>query len=276
VYAVDRDPQAIAIAKEFATATAGKVVPVPGRFGDLTAILEAQGVPVGSVDGIVLDVGVSSMQLDDPARGFSFRNTGPLDMRMDGLAADTLSAADLVNTASEEQLANIIRTLSNEKKAKGIAGAIVTARRRFGGFHTTEQLAAVVEAAVGGKDAHTKPNIHPATRTFQALRIFVNNELGELDDGLTQAARHLSPGGRIAVATFHSLELHLVRRFARQSAKAELGDTLGGRFRWRGPIVPTLAEVESNPRARSATLMIGEKLPPCDGDSNAEQSKANQ
>lgn len=259
VYAVDRDPRAHEIAQQFAAESGQRVVPILGRIGDLSRLLTENGVAEGTVNGILFDVGVSSMQLDDPARGFSFRGPGPLDMRMGGGIDGDMTAADLVNTASKEHLAEIIQSLSNERRAKAIASAIVGARRRYGPFRTTEQLATVVEVAVGAK-SRSNIGIHPATRTFQALRIFVNDELGELESGLTQAARHLSVGGRLAVITFHSLELHTLRRFARQSGKLTAIENLGGLFSWTGPHTPSDAEVESNKRSRSATLMIGEKV----------------
>eukprot|EP00038_Savillea_parva_P014019 m.9896 g.9896 ORF g.9896 m.9896 type:complete len:463 (+) comp2686_c0_seq1:212-1600(+) len=256
VVAVDRDPTAVSIATGFAEATQGRVVPIHGRFGNLEDVLGAHGYGPGSVDGIVMDIGVSSVQLDTPERGFSFRSRGPLDMRMDPNDPTGITAADVVNAASETQLAQIIHELSDEKRAKGIAAAIVSARRQYGAFKTTAQLAAVVASASGASSG-----IHPATRTFQALRMFVNDELSELDGGCVQAARLLRPGGRLAVVTFHSLELHTVRRFARRTAKSQaVGEMVGGRFTWRPPCGPTPGEVASNPRARSATLMAGEKV----------------
>ncbi|PWB62690.1 MAG: 16S rRNA (cytosine(1402)-N(4))-methyltransferase, partial [Bradyrhizobiaceae bacterium] len=196
VVALDRDPQAIADGVALVAAAAGRLRLVEARFSELAEVLRRLGVD--KVDGVLLDIGVSSMQLDAPARGFSFRADGPLDMRM---GDEGPSAAELVAAASERDLAAIIRVLGEERHAGAVARAIVRARAQAP-IRTTGALAELVARVV-----HARPGeIHPATRTFQALRIFVNDELGELAAALAAAERVLASGGRLVVISFHSLE----------------------------------------------------------------------
>ena len=250
VIAFDRDPDAIA---------AGRAADVPGltlvedRFSRMAAHVE-------DVDGVTLDIGVSSMQLDQAARGFSFQSDGPLDMRMEQAGE---SAADFLNTADEGDIADIIYRYGDEPKSRRIARAIVAARP----VTRTAELASVVRRAVGWREGQKSD---PATRTFQAVRIHINRELGELEDGLEAAERVLKAGGRLAVVTFHSLEDRIVKRFLRErsgqtpAGSRHLPDMVG-----RGP-APTFeavakpvraseAELTRNPRARSATLRVARR-----------------
>jgi len=216
---------------------------------------------IHEVDGIVLDLGVSSMQLDTAARGFSFRNDGPLDMRM---AGEGMSAADIVNQASEAEIADILYYYGEEKAARRIARAIIAARPITG----TAQLAAIVSEAQG--PAALRLAIHPATRTFQALRIHVNDELGELERGLDAALTILKPQGRLVVVSFHSLEDRMVKQFLvgrstaapRASRHAPVTAVPNAAFQLltTRPRIPTDAETAANPRARSAKLRAGLKL----------------
>lgn len=260
VYAIDRDPNVAVTAKKLAVAFPGRFFWIAGNFGDMVELLAHQGVP--HVDGIVLDVGVSSMQLDNAARGFSFKNDGPLDMRMSDAGE---SAYDVVNQASEEQLADIIYNYGEERKARQIARAIIKARENAP-IQRTRELADIVKSVVRSKDG-----LDPSTRTFQALRIHVNNELSELTDALTAAERLLVDGGRLVVVTFHSLEDRIVKQFLQSRS----GETRGGSrhlppheathaaaagglptffLEKRKPVMPGPSEIRLNPRARSAKL----------------------
>ncbi|WP_373487077.1 16S rRNA (cytosine(1402)-N(4))-methyltransferase RsmH, partial [Blastomonas sp.] len=194
VHGIDRDPDALAAAQELAEASEGRFVFHAARFSDMAAVLAAAGVD--QVDGVVFDIGVSSMQLDQAERGFSFQSDGPLDMRM---GQTGLSAADFVNTADEADIADVLYIYGEERQSRRIARAIVAARP----LERTLQLAAVVRKAIGYRPGAPKD---PATRTFQAIRIHVNGELDELRDGLLAAEAMLAPGGRLAVVSFHSLE----------------------------------------------------------------------
>lgn len=256
VYAIDRDPSAIARAREMAKEFSGRLFPVEGCFGGMRELLRAAGAE--KVDGIVLDIGVSSMQIDDGARGFSFRHDGPLDMRMSG---EGLSAADIVNTASEKELADIIFQYGEERASRRIARKIVESRP----LSTTGDLARVVHEVL---PMHGGMRTDTATRTFQALRIFVNDELGELDRALEAAEGMLNPGGRLVVVTFHSLEDARVKAFMRERS----GRAAGG-SRHAPAVAParaatfaagkkmkcTAQEAARNPRARSATLRWAER-----------------
>ncbi len=252
VVAIDRDPTAIAAGAEMVRAAEGRLRLVPGRFGDLDTLLA--GIGEERADAVVLDIGVSSMQLDQAERGFSFQADGPLDMRM---AQEGPSAADFVNEADEAEIADVIYRYGDEPKSRRIARAIVAARP----VTRTGELAAIVRRAVGWKP-HDKKD--PATRTFQAVRIHVNRELGELADGLAAAERVLKPGGRLAVVTFHSLEDRMVKRFLRDrsgaapSASRHLPAATAATepsFEKVGRAVRAgEAELARNPRARSATL----------------------
>ncbi len=261
IIAIDRDPSAIAAGQPLVAASAGRLRLVPGRFGDLDALLRDTGE--AQADHVVLDIGVSSMQLDAPERGFSFRLDGPLDMRM---GTDGPSAADLVNEADEAVLADIIYHYGEERRSRAVARAIHEARRR-GRIETTGQLAELVAGVVR---AEPGSHIHPATRTFQGLRIAVNDELGELVRALHAAERVLRPGGRLAVVTFHSLEDRIVKQFfaARSGRSAHGSRHLPGApveavrsfsLVTKGPVLPGEAETARNPRARSAKLRAAER-----------------
>lgn len=268
VVAIDRDPSAIAAGAGLVAEACGRLRLVPGRFGDLDVLLAEIGesrVDGGLADRVVLDIGVSSMQLDQPERGFSFRHDGPLDMRM---GADGPSAADIVNIAEESALADIIYHYGEERRARAVARTIIEARRR-GRIETTAQLADLVAGVVR---AEPGSGIHPATRTFQGLRIAVNDELGELVRALHAAERALRPGGRLAVVTFHSLEDRIVKQFfAARSGRASQGSrhlpgalpgsTPARSFQLvtKGPVLPGEAETARNPRARSAKLRAAER-----------------
>jgi 16S rRNA (cytosine1402-N4)-methyltransferase len=255
---LDRDQAALEIARERLTDFGARAILKQGSFDEILS--HAAEIGWNEVQGVLLDLGVSSMQLADPGRGFSFRADGPLDMRFD-LTQD-LTAADLVNELGLEELASVIHRYGEEPKAYKIARAIVQARPLM----STRQLAEIVARVSGQK----KRRIHPATRTFQALRIAVNDELDTLQAGLTQAIQVLEPGGRLAVISFHSLEDRIVKRtFKRESQSCvcppeqpictcEGKQTL--RIITKRPIWPTEAEVEGNPRARSARLRVAEKV----------------
>jgi 16S rRNA (cytosine1402-N4)-methyltransferase len=255
VYAIDRDPNAAAAGRALPEAKAGRLTLLEGRFGDMDRLLAESGV--NRVDGIALDIGVSSMQLDQAERGFSFAKDGPLDMRMEQAGP---SAADVVNEADEGELANIIFRLGEERHSRRIARAIVAARAEKP-FERTLELAAVVAKVV----RKSNDGIHPATRTFQALRIHVNDELGELERGLAAAEKLLAPGGRLAVVTFHSLEDRVVKTFLKQRSgdmpapSRHLPQPVSGpaptfTLLGRKAIAAGAAELARNPRARSAKL----------------------
>ncbi len=247
VIAFDRDPDAVAAASDAA------ITLIEDRFSRMA---EHLGEPV---DGLTLDIGVSSMQLDQPERGFSFGTDGPLDMRMDQAGE---SAADFLNTADEAEIADIIYTYGDEPKSRRIARAIVAARP----LSRTAELAAIVRRAVGYKP-HDKKD--PATRTFQAIRIHINRELDELQGGLVAAEQVLKPGGRLAVVTFHSLEDRLVKRFLKDRSGATASGsrhlppsakTAEPTFdHVAKPVRPGDAELARNPRARSATLRVAHR-----------------
>jgi 16S rRNA (cytosine1402-N4)-methyltransferase len=263
VFAIDRDPDAIKGATPLIERYPGRLHVIQGRFGDLTRLLAERGVD--AVNGITFDFGVSSMQLDQAARGFSFRFSGPLDMRMEQAGP---SAAELVNAMAERPLADLIFTFGEERQARRIARAIVAARD-LAPIETTDRLAEIVRRAIGGK-----PNpkaIDPATRTFQALRIAVNDELGEIDRGLAAAEQLLAPGGRLAVVSFHSLEDRRVKQFLRDRAGAApkgsrhlpvVAEEKQPVFRLiaAGGITASDDELAENPRARSARLRVAEKV----------------
>jgi 16S rRNA (cytosine1402-N4)-methyltransferase len=253
VVGIDRDQTAIAMGADLVEAAQGRLVLTEDRFSNLEAA--CRELDIDGVDGVVFDLGVSSMQLDRAERGFSFRHDGPLDMRMGG---DGPSAADLVAVASERDLSAIIATLGEERHARGVARAIVRARAQQP-ITTTKQLADIVAAVV-----RAKPNeIHPATRTFQALRIFVNDELGELVTALAACERLLAPGGRLVVVSFHSLEDRIVKTFLADRSKTPAGSRhMPERHApaptftvlTKKPVVADAAEIAENPRARSAKL----------------------
>ena len=244
----DRDPAALSIAKETLGPYGDRVELVHSDYRLVDAVLDARGV--AAVDGILADLGVSSMQLDAEGRGFSFRRDDPLDMRMDTTREPT--AAEAIRDADERTLADVIYEFGEERHARRIARAIVAARGR-GALETTAQLADVVRRAIPRKGYS---RIDPATRTFQAIRIWVNRELEGLDAFLGHAVRRLNPGGRLAVITFHSLEDRIVKHTLR-SLQADEG--IGLTVRTKRPLVPSEAEIERNPRARSAKLRAAER-----------------
>lgn len=254
--ALDKDAQAVAAAKRISDA---RFCAVHASFEELAEVLERLGLE--GVDGVLLDLGVSSPQLDDAARGFSFRRDGPLDMRMDTSRGQT--AAQWLATASEAEIREVIRDYGEERFAKQIAKAIVAARQRQP-VVTTGQLAAIVGAAVRTREK----NKDPATRTFQAVRIHLNQELAHLSLALPQILDLLTPGARLAVISFHSLEDRIVKRFMRDAARADVPIRLPlrarelpqPRLRLIGkPVRPSAAETAANPRARSATLRVAER-----------------
>ena len=258
VIGIDRDPSAIALGADLVRQAGDRLVLVEGHFSALDAIVRDCGYE--AVDGVVLDVGVSSMQLDQASRGFSFRLDGPLDMRMSGQG---LSAADIVNTASERDLANIIFLLGEERHSRSVARAIVKARR-LALIRTTFALADIVASTVRARPG----DIHPATRTFQALRIFVNGELQELAAALQAAERVLKSNGRLTVVSFHSLEDRIVKTFLARRSKTPGGSRHAPevkspvptfRVLTKRPVVANEIEIAHNPRARSAKLRVAER-----------------
>ena len=262
VLGIDRDPAAVEAARRRFAAATGAIVE-QGDFAFLEAIAARHGID--RVDGVMFDLGLSSVQLDDPARGFSFRFDGPLDMRMDPREGRT--AADLVNEWSEADLTALIRTYGDERFARRIAAAIVRSRADEA-ITTTAQLRDIVERTIPRR--FWPKRIHPATRTFQALRIEVNHELESLNEGLQAAIRILRPGGRLGVVSFHSLEDTIVKNALHVSAQnclcppQQTHCTCAHRASLlllsRKAIKPDAAELAANPRARSARLRVAEKL----------------
>ena len=254
---IDADPSALDITRERLAQFAGRLTLIHGNFVDLEALAAAQRfVPA---DGVLFDLGVSSMELDTPKRGFSFLSDGPLDMRFD--PTQSRSAADLVNTLPERDLADLIYQYGEESASRAIARAIVAARP----LYTTGELSGVVASAV-----RRRTKVHPATRTFQALRIAVNDELAALRQGLAAAVRVLVPGGRLVVISFHSLEDRIVKRFFVREARdcicppeslvCTCGHQATVQILTRKPIRPTREEIEQNPRSRSSRLRIAARL----------------
>jgi 16S rRNA (cytosine1402-N4)-methyltransferase len=253
------DPQALSLARQRLAEFGGRAILVQASYGTLSAQLQELGWD--DVDGILLDLGVSSMQIDTPQRGFSFLTDGPLDMRFD--PTQPLTADDLVNRADEQELADWIWRYGEDPLSRRIARGICQARP----IHTTLQLAEVVLRAAGGR----KGRIHPATRTFQALRMAVNQELQTIEAVLPQALKALAPGGRLAVISFHSLEDRLVKQYFRRESRdcicpPELPYCTCGHKAIlkevnRHPIEADEVETADNPRSRSAKLRVAEKLP---------------
>lgn len=252
VHAFDRDPDAIAAGQTWPECSAQRLVLHPRRFSEMVAALADAGI--ARVDGIAMDIGVSSMQLDQAGRGFAFAADGPLDMRM---SQDGPSAADFVNTAAESEIADVLFNYGEERQSRRVARAIVAARP----LETTGQLAAVVRKALG---YHAGMPKDPATRSFQAIRIHVNAELEELNAALAASEQLLAPGGRLAVVSFHSLEDRIVKQFLREAGGAvanasrhmpQVAPAAAPTFSHIAKAVrPSAAELASNPRARSATL----------------------
>ncbi len=253
VFAIDRDPGVKVLAEKLQQEFAGRFCFLLGCFSDMVSLLAAQGVE--KVQGVVMDIGVSSMQLDQAERGFSFRLQGPLDMRQ---SQSGMTAADVVNTVAESELADIFYTYGEERQSRRIARAIV-ARRAERPFETTTDLADLIAATLRGKQ-----EIHPATRSFQALRIFVNRELEELEAALAAAEHLLLPGGRLVVVSFHSLEDRIVKQFLRRRSGNDAGGSrhlpqlqqaaIYFTLPVKNAIEATKEELERNPRSRSAKL----------------------
>ncbi len=256
LWAIDRDPAAVARGAALAARYPGRLHVLQGDFADMMALLGAHGVD--ALDGVVLDLGLSSFQIDDPARGFSFREDGPLDMRM---ARHGATAAELIATLDEATLADLLYRFGEERKSRRIARAIVRARAQAP-ITTTAQLAGIIRGVLPRDGS----GIDPATRSFQALRIQVNDELGQIERALHQAAALLRPGGRLVVVSFHSLEDRLVKGFMTEAAgrlPAPSRHDPGGlaarppaafRLLTAKPLRPAADEVAANPRARSARL----------------------
>jgi len=270
VIGIDRDQSAIARGFGLVDAYAGRLTLAEDRFSALDRVARECGAD--AVDGVVLDIGVSSMQLDEAERGFSFRQEGPLDMRMGGTGP---SAADVIAAASERDLANIIYLLGEERQSRAIARAIVAARAEAP-ITTTTALADIVARVVRGKPG----DIHPATRTFQALRIFVNEELHELAEGLAAAERILKPGGRLVVVSFHSLEDRMVKTFLAERSHTPAGsrhlpqvEAAPATFTvlTKRPVTADADELAANPRARSAKLRAGERTEAAPRSTDVEQ-----
>ena len=258
VIGIDRDRTAIAGGFDLVERSGGRLTLIEERFSHLEQVCAAEGLP--SVDGIVMDVGVSSMQLDEAARGFSFRHEGPLDMRM---GHDGPTAADVIARVNEAELADIIYIFGEERHSRAVARAIVAARKEAP-VATTRALADLVARVVRARPG----DIHPATRTFQAMRIFVNEELDELQLALEAAERVLKSGGRLVVVSFHSLEDRIVKNFLNARGKASGGSRHlpevskaepSFRVLTKRPLLPDDSEVAANPRARSAKLRAAER-----------------
>lgn len=292
VYALDRDPTAYALAEQLAKAYPKQIQAMLGQFSEAEALLIKAGVQPGTIDGVLLDLGCSSMQLDAPERGFSLRRDGPLDMRMDGdRYPDMPTAADVVNALDQQALASILRAYGEEKHAKKIASAIIQARSIYP-ISRTQQLASIVAGAFPPSAVYARKDLlqrstHIATKTFQALRIFVNNELNELYTGLKTAQKFLKTGGRLVALSFHSLEDRIVKRFllgismterfnlsirqkVRQASLLDSDPENEGTSAVRAPLMwdlihkkvltPEDQDVQDNPRGRSAKLRAAIKL----------------
>ena len=256
--AFDKDPQAIELGAALVQSDAGRRLQLlHASFADMRRLLAQQGIT--QLQGVLLDLGVSSPQLDDPARGFSFRFDAPLDMRMDTSRGET--AADFLARADERQLTQVIRDYGEERFAVQVAKALVARRESTGAIRSTGELAQVVAGAVKTRE----PGQNPATRTFQALRIHVNAELEELEQGLNAALELLAPSGRLVVISFHSLEDRIVKSFiARESRdepdrRAPFAPPRPTRLRALGRIRASAGEISANPRARSAVLRVAER-----------------
>ena len=242
VYAIDRDPDAIREGQKLIDAYKGRLHLLHGTFGEMAELVRGEGVDF--VDGVMLDIGVSSMQIDRAERGFSFQKDGALDMRM---SQNGLSAADVLNTFGEREIADIIYKYGEERFSRRIAAAVVE-QRKTAPFKTTLEFADLIRRTV----PHKREDIDPATRSFQALRIYVNDELGQLESGLSAAHDLLKAGGRMAIVSFHSLEDRIYMPVVEKQAATLKTIT-------KKPILPTESETKFNPRARSARLRVAEK-----------------
>lgn len=259
IYAIDRDPDAIREGQKLVDAYKGRLHLLHGTFGEMAELVRGEGVDF--VDGVMLDIGVSSMQIDRAERGFSFQKDGALDMRM---SQNGLSAADVLNTFGEREIADIIYKYGEERFSRRIAAAVVE-QRKTAPFKTTLEFADLIRRIV----PHKREDIDPATRSFQALRIYVNDELGQLESGLSAAHDLLKAGGRMAVVSFHSLEDRIVKTFmqeksgktANPSRYMPVVEKQAATLKTitKKPILPTESETKFNPRARSARLRVAEK-----------------
>lgn len=259
VYAIDRDPDAIREGQKLVDAYKGRLHLLHGTFGEMAELVRGEGVDF--VDGVMLDIGVSSMQIDRAERGFSFQKDGALDMRM---SQNGLSAADILNTFGEREIADIIYKYGEERFSRRIAAAVVE-QRKTAPFKTTLEFADLIRRTV----PHKREDIDPATRSFQALRIYVNDELGQLESGLSAAHDLLKAGGRMAIVSFHSLEDRIVKTFmqeksgktANPSRYMPVVEKQAATLKTitKKPILPTESETKFNPRARSARLRVAEK-----------------
>lgn len=259
VYAIDRDPDAIREGQKLVDAYKGRLHLLHGTFGEMAELVRGEGIDF--VDGVMLDIGVSSMQIDRAERGFSFQKDGALDMRM---SQNGLSAADVLNTFGERDIADIIYKYGEERFSRRIAAAVVE-QRKTAPFKTTLEFADLIRRTV----PHKREDIDPATRSFQALRIYVNDELGQLESGLSAAHDLLKAGGRMAVVSFHSLEDRIVKTFmqeksgktANPSRYMPVVEKQAATLKTitKKPILPTESETKFNPRARSARLRVAEK-----------------
>ncbi|MCX5894514.1 MAG: 16S rRNA (cytosine(1402)-N(4))-methyltransferase RsmH [Proteobacteria bacterium] len=260
---IDRDARAVAIARKNLEPFHDRVMVLQGNFTELKTILGT--ISIHQIDGILFDLGVSSMQLNDPSRGFSFMGDGPLDMRMD--QNTSVQAKDIINSSSEPELADMLRSFGEERWAKRIAWHILK-RRTEGPIATTAELSDIIVHALPRR--HFPAKIHPATKTFQALRIAVNDELQNLHTGLDEALDLLRPGGRLCAISFHSLEDRIVKHKLQQWGKGctcpprvpqcVCGGTPKVTIITRKPVVPAPAEIQANPRSRSAKLRVAEKV----------------
>lgn len=259
VYAIDRDPDAIREGQKLVDVYKGRLHLLHGTFGEMAELVRGEGVDF--VDGVMLDIGVSSMQIDRAERGFSFQKDGALDMRM---SQNGLSAADVLNTFGERDIADIIYKYGEERFSRRIAAAVIE-QRKTAPFKTTLEFADLIRRTV----PHKREDIDPATRSFQALRIYVNDELGQLESGLSAAHDLLKAGGRMAVVSFHSLEDRIVKTFmqeksgktANPSRYMPVVEKQAATLKTitKKPILPTESETKFNPRARSARLRVAEK-----------------
>ena len=285
LFVLDRDPIAHCIAKELAIKYPGQVEPLIGRFSELPSLLKSQRIKKSSIDGILFDFGCSSMQFDIAERGFSISKDGPLDMRMDGCRfPEEPTAADVLAQATEEDLAKILKIYGEEKQAKKIARAVIEARYTFKKLETTSELGDLVLAVCSKEqrlDKLQRP-AHVATKTFQALRIFVNNEINELNYGMIIAEHYLKVGGKLVTLTFHSLEDKIVKRhllgnvidnainplplkYTNQSCwydREEVDSLLNSNWKlvYKHVLTPSEEEINKNPRSRSAKLRAAVKL----------------
>lgn len=283
--ALDRDPCAHSYVQELSDKFPRQITPLLGKFSDLPTLLNQQDIAQNSIDGILFDFGCSSMQFDEGHRGFSLSKDGPLDMRMDGGSnPDSPTAADILAKANEEDLARILKIYGEEKNAKKIARAIVESRYLFRNLNTTGELADLVDSVCNNQSRIDKlqRRAHNATKTFQALRIFVNNELNEINYGLILAHKYLKIGGRIVAITFHSLEDTIVKRHLMGNLIENMPNELPLKYlsynsnitkgaldimmesNWKclhkHVILPTEEEIENNPRSRSAKLRAAVKV----------------